>query len=132
MPDDADEAGRSGLTLYDALGAPLAWAGRVADLPKERVQGPRTLFIAPSALGPLLIRIEPVVRDGARAATVVAEQSLGTLEGAPRLTEEAFLLPTTLVPVTVRARAAGTSAAGDVLPRRLAPTWPRATLRPFF
>jgi hypothetical protein len=42
-----------------------------------------TLFIAPSALGPLLIRIEPVVRDGVRAATVVAEQSLGTLEALP-------------------------------------------------
>jgi signal transduction histidine kinase len=112
MPDDIDEAGRTGLTLDDALGAPLAWVGRVSDLPKERVQGPGTLFIAPSALGPLLIRIEPVVRDGVRAATVVAEQSLGTLEGAPRLTEEAFLLPTTLVPVTVRARAAGATSPG--------------------
>jgi len=112
MPDDKDEAGRTGLTVYDPLGTPVAWAGRVSDLPKERIQGPSTLVIAPSALGPLLIRIELVVRDGVRAATVVAEQSLGTLEGAPRLTEEAFVLPTTLVPVTVRARAAGATSPG--------------------
>jgi signal transduction histidine kinase len=112
MPGDTDEAGRTGLTVYDPLGAPIAWAGRVSDLPKERVQGSKTLVIAPSALGPLLIRIEPVARDGVRAATVVAEQSLGTLEGAPRLTEEASLLATTLVPVTVRARAAGATAPG--------------------
>ena len=42
----------------------------MSDLPKERVQGPAALVIAPSALGPLLIRIEPVPRDGVRAATV--------------------------------------------------------------
>jgi signal transduction histidine kinase len=112
MPANAGRAGPTGVTVYDLLGAPIAWAGRVSDLPKERAQGPRTLLIAPSALGPLLVRIEPVARDGVRSATVVAEQSLGTLEGAPRLTEEAFVLPTALVPVTVRTRPAGATAPG--------------------
>ena len=97
------EAGRTGVTIYDAAGEPIAWAGRVSDVPKDRILGRSTLLIAPSALGPRLIRIEPVTRDGARAATIVAEQSLGTLQ-APGVAD-AFVLPTSLVPVTVRVRA---------------------------
>ena len=54
----ADEAGTTGVTVYDAAGEPLAWAGRVSDLPKERVLGPATLLIAPGALGPRLVRID--------------------------------------------------------------------------
>ena len=33
----ADAAGRTGITVYDAAAAPLAWTGRVSDLPKERL-----------------------------------------------------------------------------------------------
>ena len=83
----AEEAGRTGITVYDAAAAPLAWAGRVSDLPQERINGPAALLVAPGALGPQLIRVEPL-SDGdrpgtARAATIVVEQSLGRLEGAP-------------------------------------------------
>ena len=109
----ADEAGTTGITIYNAAGEPLAWAGRVSDLPKERVLGPATLLIAPGALGPRLVRIEPVSRSGARAATVVVEQALGTLQGAPGLSDT-FVLPTSLVRVTLRTRAAG---APDAPPR---------------
>src|SRR4051812_44765562 len=74
------EAGRTGITVYDAADAPLAWAGRVSDLPKERISGPAALLVAPAALGPQLIRVEPLGDDrrpGApRAATIVVEQSL--------------------------------------------------------
>jgi hypothetical protein len=69
----AGAAGTTGITVYDAAGEPLAWAGRVTDLPKERVLGPATLLIAPGALGPRLVRIEPISRSGARAATIVVE-----------------------------------------------------------
>jgi signal transduction histidine kinase len=102
MPVDDPE--RTGITVHDELGEPLAWAGRVSDLPKERVQGPATLLIAPGALGPHLIRIEPVSREGARRATVVVERTLGTVQGAPGLSDT-FVLPTSLAPVTLRARA---------------------------
>src|SRR6185295_6794001 len=100
----ADEAGTTGITVYDAAGEPLAWAGRVTDLPKERVLGPATLLVAPGALGPRLVRIEPVSRSGARIATTVVEQALGTLQGSPGLSDT-FVLPTSLVRVTLRARA---------------------------
>jgi len=59
VPDEART--RTGVTLYDASAAPVAWAGRVSDLPKARIQGPRALFVAPGALGPRLIHAEPVV-----------------------------------------------------------------------
>jgi len=94
-----DEPGRTGVTVYDAVGEPLAWAGRVSDLLKERVQGPATLLITPGTLGPHLIRIDPVIRDGVRRATVVVERTLGTVQGAPGLSDT-FVLPTSLAPVT--------------------------------
>src|SRR5258708_23276118 len=81
----SDDARRTGVTIYDATAAPLARAGRVSDLPKPRVQGPAALLIAPSALGPRLIRVEPVTANGGRVATVVAEQSLRLTEGPPGL-----------------------------------------------
>ena len=101
-----DEAGRTGITIYDAVGAPLAWAGRVSDLPKEVVLGAATLMVAPGPLGPGLIRIEPVTRGGARVATVVVEQALGTSRAAPGITGT-FAMPTSIVPVTLRVRAGG-------------------------
>ena len=106
VPDD--EAGRAGITICDAVGTPLAWAGRVSDLRKDVVLGPATLMVAPGPLGPGLIRVEAVLRDGARVATVVVEQTLGTVRGAPGLTET-FVMPTSLVPVTLRVRAGGAS-----------------------
>ena len=98
------EAGTTGITVFDIAGEPLAWAGRVSDLPKERVLGPATLLIAPGALGPRLVRIEPVSGAGARPATIVVEQALGTVQGAPGLSDT-FVLPTSLVRVTLRAAA---------------------------
>jgi len=101
-----DEGGRTGITIYDTAGTPLAWAGRVSDLPKEVVLGPPTLMVAPGPIGPGLIRIEAVTRTGIRAATVVVEQAIGTVHGTPGLTET-FVMPTALVPVTLRVRAGG-------------------------
>ena len=82
-----EEGGRTGITIYDALANPLAWAGRVSELRKEVVLGPATLMVVPGSLGPGLIRTEPVSRDGLRVATVVVEQALGTARGAPGLSE---------------------------------------------
>ena len=107
VPDE--DAGRSGITIYDAAGAPLAWAGRVSDLGKEVVLGPARLLVAPGPLGPGLIRIEVVTGGGARVATVVVEQALGLARGTPGLTET-FSMPTSIAPVTLRVRAGGVAA----------------------
>ena len=101
-----DEAGRTGVTVYDSAAAPLAWAGRVSDLPIERVQASAALLIAPGALGPRLIRVEPVVRAGIRVSTVVVEQSLGTTQASPGI-GDTFRLTTAIVPVTLVVRPAG-------------------------
>src|SRR2546425_9913558 len=76
LPDE--DVGLTGLSVYDAAGMPLAWGGRVSDdLPKTRLTGPAALFAAPSALGPRLVRVEPVLDpgrlQGGRLATVVVE-----------------------------------------------------------
>ena len=101
----ADQAGRTGITVYDTAERPLAWAGRVLDLAKERISGPSTLFVAPGALGPRLVRVEPVVdpgRPGARAATVVVEQSLSGLQPTAGLASGVAVVSTSLVPVSIR------------------------------
>ena len=100
-----EDAGRTGITIYDASAAPLAWAGRVSDLPRARIDGPATLFVAPGALGPRLVRVEPVT-DGAgssapRLGTSVVEQILGTASNAPG-PADTFVLSTSIAPVTVR------------------------------
>jgi hypothetical protein len=104
----SDESGRTGITVYDVLGTPLAWAGRVSDLPKEVAIGPATLIVAPGPLGPGLIRIEPVAPGGTRIATVVVEQAIGIARGAPGLTDT-FVMPTAIAPATLRVRAGGTA-----------------------
>ena len=101
MPDA--DAGRSGITIYDGSAAPLAWAGRVSDLPRARIEGPPTLFVDVGALGPRLVRVQPLADQAAqspsRLATVVAEYSLGS--GVPVGVADRFVLPTSLVPVTL-------------------------------
>ena len=102
-----EDEGPTGITIFDPAGAPLAWAGRVSDLPAERVQGPAALLIAPGALGPRLIRVEPVVRAAVRVATVVAEQSLGNAPETPGL-GATFGMRTTIAPAALHVRPAGT------------------------
>ncbi|HEX3704477.1 MAG TPA: ATP-binding protein [Vicinamibacterales bacterium] len=108
LPDD--EAGRTGITVYDVAGAPLAWSGRVSELPKERIDGPGSLFVATGALGQRLVLIQPVA-DAARPpamrlATIVVEQSLGRVEASPS-PGDTFTVSTSIAPVALRAHAAG-------------------------
>jgi hypothetical protein len=48
-PDSSDTAG---VTLYNSRGNPVAWAGRVSDVPRDRIDGPASLFVSLDALGP--------------------------------------------------------------------------------
>jgi signal transduction histidine kinase len=105
-----EDAGRTGVTVYAADASALAWAGHVSDLPRSRIEGPPALFVAPSALGPRLVRIEPLT-DGSdpaaiRIATIAAEQTLATLPGTPGVADT-FVVSTSLVPVTLRMRLPG-------------------------
>ena len=111
LPNEA--AGRTGITVYDGAGAPLAWAGRVGEIPRVRIDGPDALFVAPGALGPRLVRVQPVATpDGAssRLATVVVEQSLGRVDPSPDLTDT-FTISTALAPVALRAIVEGSPVA---------------------
>jgi signal transduction histidine kinase len=103
IPDE--NAGRTGITVYQPDGTPLAWAGYVSDLPRERLEGPAALFVAPTALGPRLVRIEPIAdperRGSPRLAVVAVEQLLGRIQGTPGLADS-FVVSTSIVPVSVR------------------------------
>src|SRR5262245_7700405 len=106
----AEPAGRTGITVYSHPGVvPIAWAGRVSDLPKARIEGPAELFVAPRGR---LIYVEPVTdpeRPAAgRLGTIVVEQLLGDSSVASS-SDEAVVLQTTLTPVTLRPALAATA-----------------------
>src|SRR4029450_2336365 len=108
-----EEAPRTGITIYNSAGAPLAWAGRTSDIPKQRLDGPSVMFVAPDALGPRLVRVQPIVDRSRptqpRLATVVAEQQLSPVRGAPGLADT-FVISPAIVPVSLHVRV------GDVSP----------------
>jgi len=97
-----DENSGTGITIYDAIGAPLAWAGRASELRKETVIGPASVLVVPGALGPSLIRIDPVSQGAARVATIVVERTFGASRGAGL--SDTFAMQTSIVPVTLRIR----------------------------
>ncbi|MGE0703177.1 MAG: hypothetical protein AB7P22_04485, partial [Vicinamibacterales bacterium] len=104
LPEGRDRA--AGITVYGPTGEPVAWAGRVSDLPEERISGPQALFVAPGALGPRLVRVEPVHdpdRAEAHLGSVVVEQLLGEVRVSPAFSDT-FALSTSLAPVRLRAR----------------------------
>jgi signal transduction histidine kinase len=109
----SNEGGRTGITIYDSARTPVAWAGRTSDVPRERLDGPAALFVAPDALGPRLVRVEPVIDRSRPAATrlvtIVAEQQLGPVRGAPGLADT-FIISTAIVPTSLHVRV------GDVPP----------------
>jgi nitrogen fixation/metabolism regulation signal transduction histidine kinase len=101
------EADRSGATIYDAADVPLAWGGRTKELPREQLDGPSTLFVAPDALGPRLVRVEAVVDRSrptpVRTGTIVVERQLDPSRGAPGAADT-IVMSSTIVPVTLRVR----------------------------
>ena len=107
------ETGRTGVTIYSADGTPLAWAGRVFDLPKEGLSGRPAWLLASGAIGPRLLLIQPLgerlpaARGAALSPAVVVEQSLHAVEGAGGV-QDGFVLPTSLVPVRLHPSPAGT------------------------
>jgi signal transduction histidine kinase len=109
------QPGRTGVSIYGGSGTPLAWAGRVFDLPKERLNGPPAWFVAPGAIGPRLVHVQPIGdrvqsgRGAPRGGAIVVEYSLATAQDSPGL-PTAFVVATSLVPVTLRPRVNGAPA----------------------
>ncbi|PYR37503.1 MAG: hypothetical protein DMF90_06540 [Acidobacteria bacterium] len=103
----SDAGGSAGITVYDGSGAPLAWAGNVTDLARDRLAAPGVLFAAPGAPGLRLVRVEvlpdPDHPSGPPLASIAAEQLVeGTAIGSGSLADT-FTLPTSIVDVVVRA-----------------------------
>ncbi|MFN7914332.1 MAG: hypothetical protein U0Q55_03265 [Vicinamibacterales bacterium] len=98
--------GSTGLSLYNTRGIPVAWAGRVSDLPRDRIDGPSSVFVTLDPLGPRLVRVEPLLdraRPGSpRAGTVVAEQLVAERVDVSGSVTDTFRLPTSVVDVDVR------------------------------
>jgi signal transduction histidine kinase len=100
-----ERAGRMGITIYDAAGAPAAWAGRTSELTRSQIAGPASLLVAAGNQGARLVRIEPVLdrtrQPAARLATIVVEEQLGPVRATPG-TSDTFTMFTSLVPVSLR------------------------------
>ncbi|MEQ1869743.1 MAG: HAMP domain-containing sensor histidine kinase [Vicinamibacterales bacterium] len=98
-----------GITVFDAKGAPLAWSGRVSDLPRERVDGEASTFAVLDARGPRLVRVAPVVGgdrpSSARFVTVVVEQGVSGAS-APSGLADRYVVATSIVDVALHPRQA--------------------------
>lgn len=92
------------LTLYSPDAQPVAWTGRPATLPIDRILGPDALFLARSPLGLRLTRVMPMApADGGdgRRGSIVAETPLPRAAGDDGR-GDGFLVDTSVVAVAVR------------------------------
>ena len=91
------------LTIYDANGRPLAWAGRPSELPRDRVVDGANLFAAHAALGLRLVAVEPIAESATsarRLGTVAAEARLSVPDASRQ--GETYVVETAYGPVTFR------------------------------
>ncbi len=109
---DGDESAAA-LTVYDAEGAPIAWAGRTSTLQRDQILGGDGWFFAPVPAGLRLVHMRPV-GDGASRAGIIAAERPFTGTGSPGGGPEPFLFRTRLGPVAIELPIAdGTSALDD-------------------
>jgi signal transduction histidine kinase len=113
---DAAVAGGDGastaLTVYDSEGAPLAWAGRTSNLPREQLLGGDAWFFAPVRVGLRLIHTRPIDADGRRVGVVATERLL-TAPGAIGDEEGPFFFETRFGPVALEVPSSAGASAGD-------------------
>jgi signal transduction histidine kinase len=133
LPEEGSRT--TGITVYaHPGGAPLAWTGRVSDLPRDRIEGGATLFFAPRGR---LIRVDPVIgrERSIRTGTVVVEQMFAEeRRGAPGPgVNDTLILETSLAPVSLRpglARVATTSPYNFLIPASSGQVLLEAEVRP--
>jgi len=103
LPEDAEVLA---VTIYDANGAPRAWAGRASDLPRDRTKGSAVLFVTPSPLGLRLVHLQPIPSPGsdpARLGAVAVEHVLTPAPPSSLLTTtNEYVMPTARGPVSLR------------------------------
>ncbi|MEQ1760538.1 MAG: HAMP domain-containing sensor histidine kinase, partial [Vicinamibacterales bacterium] len=106
---NADAGDARAVTMYDSSGQAVAWAGRPADIPVERLTGPESWFLVQGALGVRLALVAPVLTvDGRRVGSVSVEESLNVAPAGPADPGD-FVLPTTTpVAITFGFEGAGT------------------------
>lgn len=94
------------VTVNGPDGQVVAWRGRPASLPPQRLNGPATVFIAPGPTGLRLVHVEPVTqaKTGRRLGAVSAEQVIGAFPGGAGTAGDA-LLEASPVSVSVYLRA---------------------------
>jgi signal transduction histidine kinase len=125
LPADAEAT--TGVTIYDVTAAPLAWAGRVVDLPRAQLDASPVVFMASDALGPRLVRVVPIL-DTARGASpqpvgfAVAETLLPAIE-------ESQGTPLSITPAVAGASSAGAPSGTDTFSIRAANSSVLATAR---
>ena len=94
--------GIDAVSIYDATGRPIAWAGRPSSLPNERINGPAALFVAPGSFGLRLVHVRPIKEtehETQRLGSVAAEYLL-TRDNVGRAgPQRDCALSTSLVPV---------------------------------
>jgi signal transduction histidine kinase len=102
------------MSIYGATNEPVAWTGRSEDVPEDRLTGPASLFIGQSTQGLQLVRVQPVIdpADPQRhVGAIVAEAPLPGSTTTP-LAGAAFLLDTSIVPVSLRLQFEGAAESG--------------------
>jgi signal transduction histidine kinase len=112
----AGEAADLAVTIYDASGAPKAWAGPASDLPPERTKASAaSLFLEPSPLGLRLVYLEPIAAAARpRGGAVAAEDVLTAAPPASiLLTTSSYEMTTTRGNVTLRVHHPGDSPPTD-------------------
>ncbi|MGH9199801.1 MAG: HAMP domain-containing protein, partial [Vicinamibacterales bacterium] len=91
------------ITIYSSNHEPLAWNRGSVEVPDARLAGPASLFLGPSAQGLQLVRIEPLFESSdARRHVGATVATVPLTSGEPAIGEPAFLLTTSIVPVTIR------------------------------
>jgi signal transduction histidine kinase len=104
-----DSPGDAALTVYDADGRPVAWAGRPSELLADRLQRGEAWFPTPVAQGLRLVYVQPVLDDGMRVGTIAVERPIPSIEGSTLANsglqgtgDDAYRVPTMLAPVSIQ------------------------------
>jgi signal transduction histidine kinase len=95
-----EEDTTTALTVYDAEGDPIAWAGRTSTLPREQLLQGDAWFFEPVPAGLRLVHTRMVDADN-RPVGVVATERLLTTTGGIGDDEGPFLFPTRFGPVAI-------------------------------
>ena len=102
-------------TLHGNTALPVAWTGRPVEVPDLRLTGAEAVFLVPDAQGLRLVRVHPLNNPAdptQRAGTLVVQAPLARSDPSGQSGD--YVLPTSLVSVTVRPRfQGGTGAAPD-------------------